>query len=62
MKNVKLFEALATVKMLMKLFCGCLNHDYDVEGLDRENMKLPYEQDILIEELRKSEKIQSLPS
>ena len=33
------------------LFFGGLNHDYDVEGQDRPNLDLPYEQDILIQEL-----------
>ncbi|MFV0529608.1 MAG: beta-glucosidase [Lachnospiraceae bacterium] len=33
------------------IFVGGLNHDYDSEGIDRENMKLPYEQDRLISEL-----------
>ncbi|MDE6675098.1 MAG: glycoside hydrolase family 3 protein, partial [Acetatifactor sp.] len=33
------------------IFVGGLNHDYDVEGWDRDNMKLPYAQDQLIEEL-----------
>lgn len=33
------------------LFVGGLNHDYDVEGWDRPDMKLPYGQDELIEEL-----------
>ena len=28
-----------------------LNHDYDVEGFDRDNMELPYDQDQLIEEV-----------
>lgn len=28
-----------------------LNHDYDVEGFDRESMELPYDQDKLIEEV-----------
>lgn len=28
-----------------------LNHDYDVEGYDRETMELPYDQDRLIEEV-----------
>lgn len=35
------------------LFVGGLNHDYDVEGWDRPDMKLPYGQDELIEELLK---------
>lgn len=30
------------------IFVGGLNHDYDVEGLDREDMVLPYHQDKLI--------------
>jgi beta-glucosidase len=33
------------------IFVGGLNHDFDSEGRDRANMKLPYEQDILIEAL-----------
>lgn len=33
------------------IFVGGLNHDYDSEGLDRSDMKLPYGQDILIQEL-----------
>ena len=33
------------------IFVGGLNHDYDVEGWDRDNMKLPYAQDDLIEAL-----------
>lgn len=33
------------------IFVGGLNHDYDVEGLDRQNMKLPYGQDAVIEKL-----------
>lgn len=33
------------------IFVGGLNHDYDVEGLDRGNMTLPYGQDALIEAL-----------
>ena len=35
------------------IFVGGLNHDYDVEGWDRDSMVLPYAQDILIEELLK---------
>lgn len=31
------------------IFVGGLNHGYDVEGLDRADMKLPYEQDKLLE-------------
>lgn len=33
------------------IFVGGLNHEYDVEGLDRADMKLPYGQDKLIEAL-----------
>jgi beta-glucosidase len=33
------------------IFVGGLNHDFDSEGRDRANMKLPYDQDILIEAL-----------
>lgn len=33
------------------IFVGGLNHEHDSEGNDREDMKLPYEQDELIEEL-----------
>ena len=38
------------------IFVGGLNHDYDSEGFDRPDMKLPYEQDLLIEELLKVRK------
>ncbi len=33
------------------IFVGGLNHDYDCEGLDRADMRLPYEQDELLTEL-----------
>ena len=33
------------------IFIGGLNHDYDVEGRDRADMRLPYGQDVLIEAL-----------
>ncbi|SDF40439.1 glycoside hydrolase family 3 C-terminal domain-containing protein [Marvinbryantia formatexigens] len=33
------------------IYVGGLNHDYDCEGSDRRDMKLPYEQDRLIAEL-----------
>lgn len=33
------------------IFVGGLNHEYDVEGLDRADMKLPYGQDKLIDAL-----------
>ncbi len=49
----KLFdEAIALAKTADEvIFVGGLNHFYDVEGWDRENMKLPYAQDELIEAL-----------
>ena len=36
------------------IFIGGLNHDYDTEGKDREDIKLPYEQDKLIKSLSKA--------
>lgn len=33
------------------IYVGGLNHDYDTEGMDRADMKLPYAQDYLIETL-----------
>lgn len=33
------------------IYIGGLNHDHDSEGNDRKDMKLPYEQDVLIQEL-----------
>ncbi len=45
-------EAVALAKTADEvIFVGGLNHDYDVEGWDRDNMKLPYAQDELIEAL-----------
>lgn len=38
------------------IFVGGLNHNIDSEGFDRSDMKLPYEQDLLIEELLKVRK------
>lgn len=35
------------------IYVGGLNHDYDVEGMDRKDLTLPYEQDTLIKELLK---------
>lgn len=57
-KNITLFEeALQAVKEADEvIFVGGLNHDFDSEGLDRADMKLPYEQDMLIEELLKVKK------
>ncbi len=57
-KNEKLFaEALEAAKDAdAVIFVGGLNHEYDVEGCDRPDMKLPYEQDLLIEQLLKARK------
>lgn len=33
------------------IFIGGLTHDFDTEGIDRENLKLPYEQEQIIQEL-----------
>lgn len=57
-KNIKLFEeALKAAKEADEvIFVGGLNHDFDSEGLDRYDMRLPYEQDMLIEELLKVRK------
>lgn len=57
-KNPALFkQALALAKEAdAVIFVGGLNHDYDSEGFDRPDMKLPYEQDLLIEELLKVRK------
>lgn len=57
-KNKKLFEeAIALAKEADEvIFVGGLNHNFDSEGFDREDMKLPFEQDLLIEELLKARK------
>ena len=57
-KNKKLFEeALALAKEADEvIFVGGLNHNFDSEGFDREDMKLPFEQDLLIAELLKVRK------
>ena len=57
-KNIKLFEeALALAKEADEvIFVGGLNHNFDSEGFDREDMKLPFEQDLLIAELLKVRK------
>lgn len=57
-KNETLFaEALEAAKDAdAVIFVGGLNHEYDVEGCDRPDMKLPYEQDLLIEALLKVRK------
>lgn len=54
-KNIKLFEeAIAAAKEADEvIFVGGLNHNFDSEGFDRDDMKLPFEQDLLIEELLK---------
>lgn len=45
-------EAIALAKTCDEvIFVGGLNHDFDVEGLDRKDMNLPYGQDELIEAL-----------
>lgn len=57
-KNQKLFaQAVEVAKDAdAVIFVGGLNHNIDSEGFDRIDMKLPYEQDILIEELLKVRK------
>ena len=57
-KNQKLFaQAVEAAKDAdAVIFVGGLNHNIDSEGFDRIDMKLPYEQDILIEELLKVRK------
>ncbi|MCH5262477.1 MAG: glycoside hydrolase family 3 C-terminal domain-containing protein [Lachnospiraceae bacterium] len=52
-KNKALFaEAIEAAKDAdAVIFVGGLNHDIDSEGFDRTDMKLPYEQDMLIEAL-----------
>lgn len=48
-------EAVALAKESdIVIFVGGLNHDFDVEGLDRVDMKLPYGQDAVIEALLKA--------
>ena len=57
-KNKELFaQAIEAAKEAdAVIFVGGLNHDIDSEGFDRTDMKLPYEQDALIEELLKVRK------
>ena len=57
-KNKALFaEAVEAAKDAdAVIFVGGLNHYIDSEGADRVDMKLPYEQDMLIEELLKVRK------
>lgn len=57
-KNEKLFaQALEAAQDAdAVIFVGGLNHELDVEGYDRPDMKLPYEQDLLIEALLKVRK------
>ena len=51
-RQVLLEEAVALAKEADEvIFVGGLNHDYDVEGRDRDDMKLPFAQDKLIEAL-----------
>lgn len=52
MAQICLEEALKLAKECdTVIFVGGLDHDYDVEGLDRNDMKLPYGQDRVIKEL-----------
>ena len=52
--QVLLEEAIALAKEVDEvIIIGGLNHDYDVEGQDRKDMLLPYNQDRLIEEVLK---------
>lgn len=52
MNEKYLQEALEAAKDVdAVVFVGGLTHDYDTEGQDRADMKLPYEQDRLISEL-----------
>lgn len=45
-------EAVALAKQIKDVIVVAgLNHDYDVEGFDRDSMELPYEQDALISEV-----------
>ena len=54
MNEKYLKEALEAAKDVdAVIFVGGLTHDYDTEGQDRADMKLPYEQDRLISELLK---------
>lgn len=52
-KNKVLFEeALENAKNAdAVIFVGGLDHNYDIEGMDREDITLPYDQDLLIEKL-----------
>lgn len=54
-KRQKLLEEAVSLAKTMDevIIIGGLNHDYDSEGLDRADMKLPYEQDTLIKEVMK---------
>ena len=42
----------ARISDVAVIFCG-LNHDFDTESFDRQDMKLPYGQDVLIREVAK---------
>lgn len=51
-RQAYLDEAVSLAKEVdMVIFVGGLDHMYDVEGLDRKDMKLPYGQDELIQSL-----------
>ncbi len=57
-KNEKLFaQAIEAAKDAdAVIFVGGMDHEIECEGYDRSDMKLPYEQDIIIEELLKVRK------
>lgn len=52
-QNKELFSEalLAAEKADVVIFAGGLDHNYDIEGRDRDNMKLPYDQDLLLDKL-----------
>jgi beta-glucosidase len=57
LKAKLLEEAVALAKEVDEVILVCgLNHDFDVEGLDRKDLNLPYEQDTLIQEVLKVNK------
>lgn len=50
-KNLREEAVALAAKTKNVILVAGLNHDYDVEGFDREDMKLPYAQDELISEV-----------
>ncbi|RDY29515.1 glycoside hydrolase family 3 C-terminal domain-containing protein, partial [Lachnotalea glycerini] len=53
-RDLYLKEAVEQAKRVDEVILfGGLNHDYDSEGIDRDDMKLPYDQDRLIQEVLK---------